>query len=423
MGNPETTRDMLGRQKLTSVPSAREQLLEQLEHIKIETESVILPDAFNRVSANNVYSPEDLPPCDRSTMDGYAVIAADTFGASQTLPAYLDVTGEVFMGQQPNGTITRGNCYKIPTGGMLPDGADAVQMFEHTVAIDEHMIELVKDVGSGSNIIRQGDDIRKGACAVSAGTLLRPQDIGLLAGLGIECVEVFRKLRVAIVSTGDEIVSYSQPLPIGKIRNINSITLRGSVERLGAEVIDYGIVPDTEDHFFPVIEQAVAETNLVLFSGGSSVGMKDLGEQAISRLGQPGILVHGVALKPGKPVIIGLCQNTPVFGLPGHPVSALVCFNLFVEPAIKKLSGQKIGLNPIEPSITATLRRSINSAAGRLDIVRVRLSRENDKILAFPVLGRSGAISTLSNAHGYFLIDEETQGLPEGSPVEVFIYQ
>lgn len=327
------------------------------------------------------------------------------------------------MGAVPGTTVNRGNCMKIPTGGILPEGADAVMMFEHTVPIDDQMIEIVKDIGSGSNVIRKGDDISIDDLALARHSLLRPQELGLLAGLGISEIPVFKKVKVGIISTGDEIIEFTQPLLPGKVRNINSITLGSSAQQHGAEVIDYGIVSDREETFFSAIEKALTETDIVLFSGGSSVGMRDLGEQAIARLGSPGVLVHGVALKPGKPIIIGYVRNTPIFGLPGHPVSAAVCFDLFVKPVIHFLSGLNYDDQLPVPTVKAVLKRNINSAAGRLDLVRVRLSTDDDGYHAFPVLGRSGAISSLSRAHGYFMIDEDTQGIEEGNLIEVYLYQ
>ncbi len=414
---------MLGREELTPVHAARSVLFSYLAAIERESETVPLASALGRVAAEDIKAPENLPPCDRSTMDGYAVISADTFGASQTMPAYLNVIGEVFMGAVPGTTVNRGNCMKIPTGGILPEGADAVMMFEHTVPIDDQMIEIVKDIGSGSNVIRKGDDISIDDLALAKHSPLRPQELGLLAGLGISEIPVFKKVKVGIISTGDEIIEFTQPLLPGKVRNINSITLGSSAQQHGAEVIDYGIVSDREETFFSAIEKALTETDIVLFSGGSSVGMRDLGEQAIARLGSPGVLVHGVALKPGKPIIIGYVRNTPIFGLPGHPVSAAVCFDLFVKPVIHFLSGLNYDDQLPVPTVKAVLKRNINSAAGRLDLVRVRLSTDDDGYHAFPVLGRSGAISSLSRAHGYFMIDEDTQGIEEGNLIEVYLYQ
>jgi molybdopterin molybdotransferase len=422
MTSANQSRDMLGRRGLTRVADARTMLLDRLDNRQRPAERVSLNDALDRVTAEPIIAAEDLPPAARSTMDGFAVIAADTFGATQSLPAYLQITGEVLMGVPPEGRLERGSCYRIPTGGLLPDNADSVVMLEHTVPVDETMVEVVKGIGSGTNVIKAGDDIRSGAQALPAGHRLRPSDLGLLAGLGIDEVLVYRRPRIGIIATGDEIIDHRQPSAAGKIRNINSVTLAALAKRCGASVTDYGIVSDREEVFFATVARAVEETDLVFFSGGSSVGIRDLGERTIERLGSPGILVHGVTLKPGKPIIIGLCDQTPVFGLPGHPVSAMVCFDFFVRPAVLALSGEQAGDRRPEPRISARLMRSINSAAGRLDVIRVRLDRDRKQWRCHPILGRSGAISTMSRADGYFLIDEDSQGLAEGEQVEVYIY-
>jgi molybdopterin molybdotransferase len=419
----EKTKDMLGRQRLTPVPEALALLLDSLDASKQPSECIALDLALDRITAREIVSPEDLPSQARSTMDGFAVKAADTFGASQSTPAYLEIRGEVLMGEKPRGEVTQGNCYRISTGGLLPTGSDAVIMLEHTIPIDDHMIELVKSVGAGTNLIDKGEDICRGKVALAAGHLLRPQDLGLLAGLGITEIEVTRRVKIGILSTGDEIVPWSETPPAGKIRNINAITLAGLSRRTGAEVVDYGIVTDSEENFFSTMQQAITENDIVIFSGGSSVGMRDLGERVIQRLGNPGILVHGVTLKPGKPIIIGLHNGKPLFGLPGHPVSAMVCFELFVEPAIQLLSGHKKDENIPRPTIEAVLERNINSAAGRLDLVRVQIKEKNGTLLAKPVLGKSGSISTLSRAHGYFRIDESLQGLAKDSVVNVHMLQ
>ena len=418
---PTPTKDMLGRKALIGVDEAVEILLTNLEGSSLPSESIALEDALDRITATPIHSKENLPSHPRSTMDGYAVCSTDTFGASESMPCYLQITGEVFMGEQSVLTVSRGNCLKIATGGLLPDGADAVVMFEHTVPVDETMIEVVKSVGSGSNIIQTGDDIAMGKEALPAGRVLKPQDLGLLAGLGIAEVEVHQSVRVGILSTGDEIVPHTEMPQPGKIRNINSIAIGNAAKRLGAEITDYGIVDDNEQSFFAAIEKAKAENDLVIFSGGSSVGTRDLGERAIETLGSPGVLVHGVTLKPGKPILIGLHGNTPIFGLPGHPVSAMVCFDLFVSEAIKQLSG--LNDSSFIATITATLARNIASAPGRRDIVRVQLSKEDETFIAEPVLGKSGSISTLSRAHGYIVIPEPLQGLTEKSEVEVYLYQ
>ena len=296
-------------------------------------------------------------------------------------------------------------------------------MLENTVPVDDTMIEIVKGIGEGSNLIQRGEDICHNAEALPSGHLLRPQDLGLLAGLGIAEVRVAKQISVGILSTGDEIIPYTETPKPGQIRNINSITVAGMIRRAGGCYIDYGIVSDKREIFFPALEKAVEENDIVLFSGGSSVGVRDLGEEAVEALDPPGILVHGVALKPGKPILIGLSGTTPVFGLPGHPVSALVCFDLFIKPAIHKLMG--ISHNPElpQPKLLAKLSRNTNSAPGRRDIVRVKLQCENTTLTAHPIMGKSGSISTLSKAHGYFLIDEDSQGVSAETIVEVYLYQ
>lgn len=420
----EAPKDMLGRVSLTPVDKAKSILLKALQNTARKTETCSLSDALDRILSSNLLSPEDLPNHPRSTMDGFAVRAADTFGASSSMPCYLEIDGEVAMGQMPEGEVLQGKCFRIATGGLLPEGSDAVVMFEHTIPVDGTMLEIVKSVGVGINLINLGEDITKNSPALAQGHLLRPQDLGLLAGLGISEVEVYARPRVGILSTGDEIVPWSETPPPGKIRDINGITLDAACRRLGAEVTDYGIVSDSEETFFATLEQASRENNVVLFSGGSSVGMRDLGERVIEKLGNPGILVHGVALKPGKPIIIGLSNGTAIFGLPGHPVSAMVCFELFVDPALQFLSGIPHPENSLHPSVSAILDRNINSAAGRLDLVRVQLQEQKGSLpLAIPVLGKSGSISTLSRAHGYFLIDEALQGLNKDTQVEVHLLQ
>jgi molybdopterin molybdotransferase len=413
---------MLGRKGLMAVDQARQLLLSHVEAIPA-VERIPLEESLDRITAGEITAPEDLPQYPRSTMDGYAVIAVDTFGASESMPCYLQIQGEVLMGENPGETIGKGHCFKIATGGLLPPGADSVVMFEHTVPVDATMLEIVKSVGQGTNVIRTGDDIQRNSIALPNGHQLRPQDLGLLAGLGITEVEVRRRIKFGILSTGDEIIPYNTRPQPGKIRNINSIAIAAQAKRLGAEVTDYGIVADRQDSFFPAIERAVRENDVVVFSGGSSVGTRDLGEKAIASLGTPGVLVHGVALKPGKPILIGLHGTTPLFGLPGHPVSAMVCFDLFVRPAMEKLAGKHIDTPWDLPAIDAVLGRNIPSAPGRKDIVRVQLRREEKQLIAYPVLGKSGSISTLSRSHGFIVIEEPLQGLSENSAIKVHLYQ
>lgn len=423
MKNGNSSIDMLGRSGLISVAEAQAVLAQHLSTNKIPSKKVALLNGLGHVLAQPIFSSEDLPAHARSTMDGYAVKAMDTFGASESMPAYLEITGEVLMGQMPDSVVSKGCCHKIPTGGLLPPGADSVVMLEHTIGIDETMVELIKGVGVGTNLIQKGDDIQKGAQAFAKGHRIRPQDIGLLAGLGIEEIEIIKPLRIGIVSTGDEIIDFRKsPLP-GQVRNINTPALGAMVKSLGHEFIDYGIVSDSREVFLSLMQKAVEQTDIVIFSGGSSVGIRDLGEQVVKELGPPGVLVHGVTLKPGKPILIGMSGSTPLFGLPGHPASAMVCFDLFVQPAISMLQGQYNKDEYSRPCIRARLNQNLNSAPGRLDVIRVRIMKQGDQNIAEPIFGKSGSISTLSRAQGFFFITEDSQGLSENSEVEVFLYQ
>lgn len=417
----DTPRDMLGRTGLTPVDEALSILLSTIRNILTDTETIQVGDGLDRILAAPIQSPEDLPSWPRSTMDGYAVQAADTFGASQSMPAYLNITGEVLMGTMPDGSVTKGNVMQIPTGGLVPEGADAVVMHENTVPVDDTLIEIVKDVGKGTAVMQKGEDVTAGQTILEAGTRLNPYHLGLLAGVGVTQISVHKKPRVAILSTGDEIIPANQKPAPGQIRDINGVALGGLIQRLGGEPVQLGIVSDKKEHFFPTLKQASDEHDMVLFSGGSSVGMRDLGEQAIEELGEPGILIHGVTLKPGKPIIIGLNKTTLIFGLPGHPVSALVCFETFVLPAILSISGNR---QPnYKTSVFATINRNLNSAAGRRDVVRVELKNDQNGMIAEPILGKSGSISSLARAHGYFIIDEQSQGVYEGTTIEVILFK
>ena len=422
MDKANNVRDMLGRSALISVRQAQDILLGHLAGLKVATESLDLAEAFDRVLAEPIIAPVDLPAEARSTMDGFAVRAGDTFGANQSMPCYLNITGEVKMGEAPQGEVRQGCCYKIPTGGLVPFSADGVVMLEQSVPVDGTLIEIVKGIGTGTNIIAKGEDIGCGEEALPAGRLLRPQDIGLLAGLGIGKVTVRKRVRVGILATGDEIIAHTEIPKPGQIRNINSLALAGQVLRAGGVCTDYPVVSDRLEVFLPAVKQAALENDIVLFSGGSSVGVRDLGEQVIEALGPPGILVHGVTLKPGKPVLIGMSDTTPIFGLPGHPVSAMVCFDFFVRPAMQSLAGELKTPELPTPWVMAKLTRNINSAPSRRDVVRVKLLQEDGAWNAEPILGKSGSISTLSRADGYFLIEEDSQGVTENAAIKVYLY-
>jgi len=417
------TRDMLGRPDTVSLHAALLLLRQHLGPGPARTVTVPLAEALGRVCAADILSPENLPPYPRSTMDGYAVRSRDTFGASEKLPAYLEVSGEVFMGEFPEQGPQPGACYRIATGGILPPGTDAVVMLEHTVAIDAGMIEVVQPAAAGANVIQAGEDVKQDELLLPAGHRVRSQDLGLLAGVGISGISVFRRVRVGLISTGDEIVGHAQQPPPGKIRDTNSVSLAAQVRGLQAMPTFYGIAADDEESLAAMMRAAVAANEIVLLSGSSSVGTRDLGEQVIEKMGSPGILVHGVAIKPGKPVIIARADDVMIFGLPGHPVSAAVAFDLFVRPAIMHLAGITDDGLPRYRTIKARLRRNLNSASGRTDFVRVQVKMFQDREPeAYPILGKSGALSTMVKAHGYVEIAEKLQGLKEGEMVEVRLF-
>jgi len=415
---------MLGRGRVVSLAEAMELLALHMPAAVDGEEVLPLTETLGRVLAREVTSPEDLPPHPRSTMDGYAVRARDTYGATESLPAYLEISGEVRMGECPDQGPLPGCCYAIATGGLLPPATDAVVMLEHTVKVDERLIEVVRPVAVGAHTIGKGEDISRGDSLFSVGHRLRPQELGLLAGLGIVSLPVYRRVKVGMLSTGDELVSFAeQPLP-GKIRDMNSVHLTALTAQAGATAQFYGIVADREEELTTRAKTALQENDLVLFSGSSSVGARDLGAKVIVKLGEPGIIFHGVAVKPGKPVIFALAGNKPVFGLPGHPVSAAVAFSLFVEPVIYQLAGLIENDLPGRKTVTARLARNVSSAAGRSDFIRVRLSRQSPRapFEAHPVLGTSGALFSMVQAHGYIVVRDSLQGIKAGEMVEVLLY-
>ena len=414
---------MLGRTATVSLKEALLLLQQHLPSCPAQKERGSLDNALHRICAADILSPENLPPYPRSTMDGYAVRARDTYGAGEKLPSYLEVSGEVFMGEFAEHGPKPGACYAIATGGILPPGTDAVVMLEHTVIIDDSMIEVVQQVAAGANIIETGEDVAKGEILIPTGHRIRPQDIGLLAGVGLEHITVFRRVRVGIISTGDEIIPHDHIPQPGKIRDMNSISLAAQVRSINAKPTFYGIATDEEENLAGKVQKAKTENDIVLLSGSSSVGTRDLGEQVIEKMGSPGIIIHGVAVKPGKPVIIAKAGKTMLFGLPGHPVSAAISFDLFVRPAIIHLSGIIPDSLPQHRTITARLTRNISSAAGRTDFVRIQVKllkgREPE---AHPIFGKSGALSSMVKADGFIEISEKLQGLKEGEIVEVKLF-
>ncbi|MGD0153781.1 MAG: gephyrin-like molybdotransferase Glp [Thermacetogeniaceae bacterium] len=402
------------------VPEARSQLAALLPLELRQSEPVPLLRCLGRRLAQIVRSRENVPGFARSTVDGYAVRAADTFGAGEGAPAYFTVTGEVLMGFRPEQGIALGEAMRISTGGMLPPGSNAVLMVEHTEMIGPEGIEAYRPVGPGENVIYADEDMRAGDEVLPANHLLRPQDIGYLAAMGELELEVFSPLRVGIVSTGDEIVPVSaRPAP-GQVRDVNSYSLYSQAQQWGGEPVLYGVVRDDPGLLALKLQQAYEETDLVLVSGGSSVGTRDHAAEIITNMGEPGLVFHGLAVRPGKPTLGGVVGRKPIFGLPGHPAAALIAFDLMVAPLLK--FG---GYNQIQPGalrVRALVSRSLASAPGREEYFRVRLRRQQGALWADPLLGKSGLLKPMVEADGLIKVPLESEGIAAGAEVDVVLF-
>jgi molybdopterin molybdotransferase len=401
-----------------TVAEARELLARHLGAGQPAGEVDLLAGLGRRL-VRDVIAGEDVPGFDRSTMDGFAARARDTFGASEGLPAYLDVTGEIFMGRDAGGGPAAHEVWRIPTGGVLPPGTDAVVMVEYTEELDRRTIGITRPVAPGDNIVRRGEDVAAGDVALEAGHILRAQDLGLLAAVGVTRVAVAERPKVAIISTGDEVVPPAQKPGPGQVRDINSYALYGQVLAAGGEPRLYGIARDEFAALQDQVQRALQECGLVLISGGSSVGARDVAVRVMDSLGRPGVLFHGISIKPGKPTIGAVVNGQPVFGLPGHPVSAMVVFDLLVAPLVRDGGYRNDHLEfPVRAAITRTLR----SAAGREDYIRVRLLPGDTGLLADPVLGKSGLIGTMTRARGLAYIPAEKEGVEAGEQVAVKLF-
>jgi molybdopterin molybdotransferase len=386
--------------------------------LRTPAQTVPLAQALGRVPAHDVVAPAPLPGFARSTVDGYAVRAADTYGASEGLPSYLDVIGAVRMGVAPEVTMAAGTAVEMPTGGVLPTGADAVVMVEYTCVTMPGTVEVLRPVAPGGGIVRADDDAAAGAVLVPAGRPLRAADLGMLAAAGITEVAVHARPRVAVLSTGDEVVPPATvTLRPGQVRDAIAPALAGLVLEAGGSPVLCGIVPDDPAALRGALQAALAQADLVVISAGSSVGARDSTAQAVATLGRPGTFCHGLAVKPGKPTLLAECDGVPVIGLPGNPLSALVVFRLLGVPLVWRLAG--CATPPPEPSVIASLTRDVPSQTGRRDVVQVQLSGGQAK----PLFGASALLSVLTRADGYLVVPESATGLDAGAPVSVTLYR
>lgn len=404
------------------------------EHFRpqVKTERLRVADALHRVLAEPALAPHDLPTFTRSTVDGYAVVAADTHGASQGMPAYLDVVAEAPMGMLVDFELRSGLAALVHTGGMVPRGADAVVMIENTHRAGPPMfggsalqpdfeaygIEVYRPAAAGDSVIHPGEDVRTGDLLLPSGHRLRPQDQGGLLAVGITEVTVARPPVVGIVSQGDEVVPPEQEPGPGQVRDINSYTLAGLVREVGGIPLNYPIARDTVESIDEVVGAAFRDADIIVVTAGSSVSYRDLTAGAINKLGKPGVLVHGVAIRPGKPTILALCDGKPVFGLPGNPVSCINIFKVFVVPTVRLMLGET---PPRVHTVKARLSRNIPGGSGRADFVRVRLEERDGETWAVPVFGKSNLIFTLVRSEGVVEVALNSNGIPAGEIVTVIL--
>ncbi|MAT43246.1 MAG: molybdopterin molybdenumtransferase MoeA [Anaerolineaceae bacterium] len=407
--------------ELLTPDDAKKKIFESLNEIAFEKNIIFTKEALGYVFAKPIISPESIPSFERSTVDGYAVKSRDTYGASESLPAFLRVTGEIIMGKEAEISIDTGEAALIHTGGMLPQGADSVVMIEFTDKAAEGEISIYRPVGINENVVKMGEDVKNGDLVFEEGKKIRPGDIGGLMALGITQIEVYKKPIIGIISTGDEVINPEHKIKLGQVRDINSYTLKALVEKIGAIPKIYGIVSDNREKLEKVLKQAHQETDMLIVTAGSSASTRDLTSEVVQTLGKPGVLVHGINVRPGKPTILAVCDQKPVVGLPGNPVSAFVIANLFVTPIIYKLMGitNQVGIDT-KPAVTTL---NISSVSGREDWVPVKLVGKNElnQILVEPIFYKSNLIFSIIKADGLIKIPEHLNGIPADSEVELFL--
>lgn len=404
--------------KTMSVTEVQHKTAFLLDNKNMQVEEVPLLDSLHRILASPVTSPHDVPEFNRSTVDGYAVRAEDTFGASDGVPAMLVKKGEVHMGTEASVTVEPGECVYVPTGGMLPPGADGMVMVEYVEHLDETTLLVQQSVSPGANLLRKGEDLQKYEVIFHRGHRLRPQDIGLLAGMGFQKVSVYEPLKVAVISTGDELISPEEALSPGKIIDMNTYSLSAALQEDGFKVVGRSVVKDEMETLQQTLRDYMQKADIILISGGSSMGEYDITKKAIDSMGQPGAVVHGMSVKPGKPTIVGMAEGVLMIGLPGQPVSALVVYHLLMKPLLQKLTGHNI----IRPTVSGELTVNLPSAPGREHYVMVTLQKENDDWKVSPQHGKSGMLSMMGRSQGMVKIPVNQEGLSKGDRVDVILF-
>lgn len=400
-----------------SVDEVKKILSNNFKNMKIETEIVNIFECEGRVLSNDIVSKFNVPEFNRSTVDGYAIKSKESHGCSECMPTFLDIVGEVSMGESASGDIKSGECMYVPTGGMIPNSSDAVIMIEHAEKLDEFTIAIHKPTSTGENVVYKGDDIKKDQIVIKKGKKLNSQDIGVLAALGVNEIEVYRTIKFTVISTGDEIIDLDEDLEFGKIRDINGYAIYSLIKKLGGVVVKKSIVKDDYNLLREEVQFGIDNSDIVLLSGGSSVGTRDFTHDVINSFNGQGVLVHGVALKPGKPTIIGECENKVVIGLPGHPVSAIIVFKIFIEYLVNEI----LEINENKYLIDAIINQNLHSSPGKKTYQMVSLEAIDNKYYATPIFGKSSMITLLSKACGYVIINENCEGLYKKEKVKVHL--
>lgn len=400
------------------VSVAKEELYNKFKNYSFGAEEVNILDALDRTLSEEIISNINVPEFNRSTVDGYAIKSSDSHGASETMPSFLNVVGEVKMGEVSQVTINPGEAAYVPTGGMIPKGADGVVMIEHIDKLDDNTIFVFKPITVGENMIYKGDDIKSGEAVLNKNKVLNGLDIGSLAAMGISNVKVYKRPKFSIISTGDEIIDLDEELEMGKIRDINGYALDSLVKSLGGEVVLRKIVKDDFHLLQSNMSEALDISDIILISGGSSVGARDYTCDVINSFKGEGVFVHGVSIKPGKPTIMGEGNGKMIFGLPGHPVSSIVVFKVFVEDIVRRLMGIKENKN----TRRAIIDYNFHSNPGKETYQMVILEEREDGLVATPNFGKSGMITLLSKSSGYIVIGEDEEGVNKGEEREVYLF-
>ncbi|MDR1603280.1 MAG: molybdopterin molybdotransferase MoeA [Gracilibacteraceae bacterium] len=406
--------------QVDTLETARGKLRACLLETPLQTEEAVFPAAFGRILAEDLRAEEDIPAFKRSTVDGYALAAKDTAAAGTSIPALLRQVGAVEMGRPAEITLQAGECAYVPTGGMVPAGADAVVMVEYCQTFGQAGVAVSAAVAAGENIVLPGDDVSRGARLLARGARLRVREEALLAAAGIRRLQVYTPLRVAVISTGNELVPpETRPRP-GQVRDVNTTALAALARAAGFRVETTAVLADDAELLLATARRAALSCDLVLISGGSSQGEDDLTAAVLARAADQGLCAHGLALKPGKPTILAYdrATRTVFVGLPGHPLSALIVFDLLIAQVWRELTGAA-GM----PALPAMLTRPVAGSPGKDTVQLVALTGgESGQYLAAPLFTKSGLVSGLARADGYILIDRNTEGLRRGATVRVELF-